>query len=321
MAFDWMRRSLVALASCGLLMLSACGSGTIESQLVPSRVIAFGDAISDVGQTAVGGARSRFTVNDSTVSTWAETVSVSFGVALTPAATGGKDYAAGSARIVAKPDAGGSATTATVKEQVDAFLATGNLTTTDLVLMGAGYGDIIAENAKVRASTQTSAQMLDNVRQAARDYAAQIKRLEAAGGTHIAVTGVYDLSKSPWAAQTSQQSLLSQATSAFNEELLIALVNEGKNVLYIDSALLFNLMFNVPSSYGFANVADPVCTSVDSGAGIGIGAGQVNSLLCTPSTVSNAAYNTYLFADRVYPTPEGHRKLGSYAFDRIRNRW
>ena len=56
--------------------------------------------------------------------------------------------------------------------------------------------------------------------------------------------------------------------------------------------------------------------------GIGIGAGQVNSALCTTNTiVSGADYNLYLFADRVYPTPAAQRKFGDYAFQRIRARW
>ena len=70
------------------------------------------------------------------------------------------------------------------------------------------------------------------------------------------------------------------------------------------------------------NSIDPVCTSVDAGPGIGIGANQVNSALCNTSTiVSGATYSLYLFADRIYPTPTGHRKFGDYAYQRIRARW
>jgi outer membrane lipase/esterase len=47
----------------------------------------------------------------------------------------------------------------------------------------------------------------------------------------------------------------------------------------------------------------------------------VNSALCTTGTiVPGANYATYLFADRVYPTPQGHRKFGAYAYERIRAR-
>jgi hypothetical protein len=74
--------------------------------------------------------------------------------------------------------------------------------------------------------------------------------------------------------------------------------------------------------YSFTNTSDPVCTSVDAGPGIGIGAGQVNSALCTPSTlVAGANVNSYVFADPVYLSPSAQRQLGNYAYDRLRARW
>ena len=58
-------------------------------------------------------------------------------------------------------------------------------------------------------------------------------------------------------------------------------------MLYIDAAYYFNLVTASPSSYSFdnANASKPVCTAIDAGPGIGIGAGQLNSALCTPSTL------------------------------------
>ncbi|HWP12568.1 MAG TPA: GDSL family lipase, partial [Ramlibacter sp.] len=121
---------------------------------------------------------------------------------------------------------------------------------------------------------------------------------------------------------TGQTGLLSDASGKFNEQLLLSIVDLGANVLYVDAALLFNLMVSSPPSYDLTNATDPVCTSVDPGPGIGIGAGQVNSALCNTGTLAPGAdYAHYLFADRVYPTPQGHRKFGQYGYDRIRARW
>jgi outer membrane lipase/esterase len=93
-------------------------------------------------------------------------------------------------------------------------------------------------------------------------------------------------------------------------------------VLYLDAALLFNLMTSNPSSFDLSNVTEAVCTSIDPGPGIGTGAGQPNSALCTPATLlPGADYNRYVFADRVYPTPLAHRKFGEFAFARIRDRF
>lgn len=322
MAFEWTRRALLGLASAAMVLVAACGSGSIESKLTPSRILVFGDASADVGQ-----AGGRYTVNDapgaaSSLNTWPLVVASDFGVPLSAQVAGGTGYATGNARVLAKPDAAGDAATRTVKEQIDAFLAGNTVGGNDLVLMSAGFGDIIAEMAKVTAGTQTGDQMVANVRQAARDFASQVIRVVGAGGAHVGVLGVYDLGKTPWANAIGQQALLSQASSKFNEELLVSLVNQGRNVLYIDAALLTNLMIANPTGYSLANAVDPVCTSVDPGPGIGTGSSQLNSKLCNTTTlVAGASAGAYLYADRVYMAPQGHIQLGNYAYTRIRERW
>jgi phospholipase/lecithinase/hemolysin len=312
-----MRRALLALASVSALLTAACGSGTIESQLQPTRVLAFGDGLSDLGQ---GG--TRYTVNDANINIWTQQVAASFGYNLASAAAGGTSWALGNVRIAAKPDAAGNGATPTVTEQIDAFLASGAVGANDLVMVGGGTGDIVAEMAKVMSGAQSGDQMLANVQQAGRDLAAQVRRLVAAGATHVVVSGTYNLGRSPWATGLQQVDLLTQASSKFNEEMLVSIVDLGANVLYVDMALLYNLMIGVPTAYGMTNSTDPVCTSVDPGPGIGIGAGQVNSALCTPATVlPGVNYNEFLFADRIYPAPQAQRKFGEYAFTRIRARW
>jgi outer membrane lipase/esterase len=318
MAFQWMRRVLLALAPMALLALAGCGSGTIESQFTPTRMVVFGDGMSDMGNTGV-----RFSVNDNATAMWARLVALDYGVALDKSASGGTDYATVNARVVLKPDPAGSTATPTIKEQIDAFLAAnGSFTDKDLVVIQGGTGDIIAQVAAYKAGTITGDQLTQNVKQAGRDLAAQAKRTTAAGANHVLVLGVYDLGRSPWAVTTSQQTLLSAASTAFNDALLIDLVDEGQKMLYVDWALLFNLMVANPASYAFTDVVTPVCTSVDPGPGIGIGTGQVSSALCTTSTVvSGANYTTYLWADAVYPTPSGHSRIAEYTFSRVRARW
>jgi outer membrane lipase/esterase len=315
MSCNWKRRVLLALASASALLVAACGSGTIESQLQPSRVVAFGDGMSDLGQVN----SRRYTVNDGSVNIWTQSVASRFGISL---AAGGNAFATGNARVTSKPDAAGSAATLTVKEQIDTFLAAGSIGANDLVIVNAGTADIVAEMAQVTAGAQTSDQMLANVGQAGRDMAAQVRRLVQAGGSHVVVAGAYNLGRSPWAAALGQTGFLTQASTKFNEELLVAMVDLGANVLYVDAALFFNLMEANPSGYDLTNTSEAVCTSVDSGPGIGTGSGQVNSALCDTSTLrAGADYARFLFADAVYPTPQGHRKFGEYAFDRIRSRW
>jgi phospholipase/lecithinase/hemolysin len=317
MAFDWMRRALLVLASGAALALAACGSSTIESQLTPTRIVAFGDGLGDLAQNG-----SRYTVNDGGLNIWTEMVAFDFGLPLVRSTLGGTSYATGNARVVAKPDAAGNAATPSVKDQVDAFLAGNSIASTDLIIISGGTSDVIAEMAKVTAGTQTADQMVANVRQAGRDLAAQARRLVDAGATHVVVVGTYNLGRTPWAASIGQTDLLTNASGRFNDDLLVSLVDQGNNMLYVDAALMFNLMVGTPSLYEMTNATDVVCTSVDPGPGIGIGTGQVNSSLCTTSTIlPGANYLSYFYADAVYPAPTAHRKFAEYAYSRIRNRW
>ena len=79
MSRNWLRRA-VLLAACGAsLLLAACGSGSIESQLTPARIVAFGDGFADLGQNGV-----RNTVNDGGVNNWTQKVALDFGLPLAP---------------------------------------------------------------------------------------------------------------------------------------------------------------------------------------------------------------------------------------------
>jgi outer membrane lipase/esterase len=317
MSSSWMRRVVLALVAASALFLAACGSGTIESQLKPTRVVSFGDSSSDLGQTG-----SRYTVNDGSVSIWAEQMALSFGLPLNTLAKGGTSYATGNARIKATPDAAGNSATPTVTQQIDSFLAGNTIGASDLMVISAGTADIISEVGKLNARTQTTDQALENVKQAGRDLGALVRRLVQAGGAHVVVVGAYDLSKSPWATSTKQVDVLAKASAQFNEQLLLSMVDLGANALYVDAALFYNLVVGTPANYGLTNATVAACTSVDPGPGIGIGAGQVNSALCNPGTIASGVdYTVYTFADLVYQTPAAQRKFGDYAYQRIHERW
>jgi phospholipase/lecithinase/hemolysin len=320
MAFQWMRRALLALAPAALLALTACGSGTIESQFHPARAVVFGDGLSDMGNLASG---NRYTVNDTSL-IWANIVAVDYGITLTKSSAGGTDYAMGNARVALEPDAAGGTATLTVKEQIDAFLAAhGSFNSTnDLVIIQGGISDLIVQMQAFRAGTITADEMVANARQAGRDLAAQAKRLVAAGALHVVVIGTYDLGKTPWATSIAQQTLLSNASQAFNNGLLVDLVDQGSNMLYVDIGLLVNLMNSAPQAYGFGDATTVACNSVDAGPGIGIGTGQVNSALCTTSTIATGVnYNVAMWADPVYPTPLAHSTIANYVFTRVHDRW
>jgi outer membrane lipase/esterase len=327
MSCHWLRRALLVLAPASALLLAACGSGTIESQFTPTRVVTFGDGLSDMGQTSNDAvANARYTVNDKSVNVWVQQLAFDYGLLTNfiPQVSGGTAYATGNARVAVRPDAAGNASTPTVTQQIDTFLATGSLGANDLPVVSGGTADIIAEMAKVRAGTETSDQMIANVKAAGTALGGQVRRLVQAGAAHVLVVGVYDLSKTPWGTAIGQAALLNQASTQFNDQLLLSIVDLGANVLYVDAALFFNLMVSSPGSYGLNDATTVVCTSLDTGPGIGIGAdvSQINSARCTSSTIFNSLnFGLYAWADFVYPTPTIHRQFGDYVYNRIRARW
>ncbi|MDD2544715.1 MAG: SGNH/GDSL hydrolase family protein [Burkholderiaceae bacterium] len=317
MAANWMRRTALVALGASAALLAACGSSTTESALKPERFIAFGDAFSDLGQKG-----ARYTVNDGSVNNWVAQLSSRYGKTLTPSTAGGLSFAIGNARVNTKPDAAGDATTPTVTEQIDRFLASGRFATNDVVLINAGQSEVIAGMAAFRAGQKTAADTVAAARKSGQDLAAQVRRLVTAGAKYVVVTGTYDLGRSPWAKAIDQQSLLSDISSRFNEGLLVDIVDLGANVLYVDSAYYVNLYTGLPSTYSFDNAITPVCTSVDANNGIGIGSNQVNALLCNTSTLlAGANQDRYVFADSVHLTPSAHRQFGNYAYDRLRLRW
>lgn len=318
MAASWKRRTALALATASLALLTACGSSTTESALRPERFVAFGDAMADVGQNGV-----RYTVNDGSVNNWTLQLASRYGQTLTPASAGGNSHAVGNARVVATPDATGNASTPTVQAQIDRFLAQGGkFGPNDVVVVNAGVSDVVAEMAAVRANQKTATQMVTATREAGKALAGQVRRLVNAGAKYVMVSGTYNLGRSPWAKAIGQTALLGDASSAFNEGLLVDLVDLGTNVLYVDLAFYVNIYVDTPSNLGFSNATVPICTSVDANNSIGIGSNQVSSTLCNSQTLlPNTNLDSYVFADSVYLTPNAHRVYGNYAYDRLRLRW
>lgn len=328
MTANWLRRIVMLVACASAALLAGCGS-SVESSLVPTRVVSFGDGFSDVGNRGVN---NKYTVNDGSTNTWVQELAANYGLTIAPSNSGGFGYAQGNARITLTPDAAGSTTTKTVTQQIDAFLASNAFQPNDLVVINGGISDIVVQWQAMAAGSQTAAQMNANITQAANDLGAQVQRLVKAGAQHVIVVGPYDLSVSPWATSIGQgqtpgtghqSTALSNATVLFNNTLLLSIVNLGSNVLYVDAAFYFNLVAYSPASYApLVNGTAAACTSVDAGPGIGIGANQVNSSLCTPSTiVSGADYTTYLFADALYFAPSAQRLFGDSAYTKVHQRF
>ncbi len=321
MTFPSLRRIVLGAALAASALLASCGGGNIVDPFNPTRIVAFGDGFSDVGQTG-----NKYTVNDGSVNIWIEQVAARYGLSITPAASGGTGYSQGNARVSLKPDATGGSATRTVAEQVDVFLnAGGGVKPLDLYVLNGGVSDLIVEAVN---TSQTFDQRLANVQKAARDLGALVRRLVNAGAAHVVVIGTYNLRITPWAAgigQGTDGSEISRLSREFNDALLLSIVDLGKRADYVDAANFFNLRFNQPGSFNFNNNTTPACIATASGAdGIGIStAAHISSRVCTTSTLAPASteYNRALFADPVYPTPGLHRLFGDFVYDTVRARF
>src|SRR4051794_17931119 len=212
MRFQRLRRAFLAATCLSSLLLAACGGGeSVVSKFQPTRVVAFGDAFSDVGQRG-----AKYTVNDATAINWTQALAARYGLGIAPTSSGGSSYAIGSARVTAKPDAAGDATTPSIADQVGTFLGSGAPGANDVVVVSGGTSDILAEMAAFRAGTQDAATTTAHVAQAGRELGAQVRRLVSAGATHILVVGAYNMGRSPWGISTGQAPFVESLTGSFN---------------------------------------------------------------------------------------------------------
>lgn len=299
----WIRRATLALACAGAALLAACGDGSVVSDLSPKRFLSVGDGFTDVGQQ--GG--TVYTINDGT-QTWTQQLAGYYGVALTPASAGGWGYSQGYARVDSVDTSGHNAPS--VKQQVDTLLARTAMQSDDVMMINGGIADIVAAVNATGISTAST----DAVKAAGKALADQTRRLVQAGAKHVVVTGVYHLGNTPWARAMDQQGAINNLSIAFNDALLVNIEDLGANVLYFDSALFFNLIFNKPGDYATTNVDNPVCTTPD-------------VTTCTPSTlVAGANPDQWMFADSVYMAPVTLRKFSNEnylenIYSKFKKRW
>lgn len=299
---SWFRRTARGLACAGALaLLAACGSGSVVSNLQPKRFITVGDSFMDVGQ---GG--SLYTVNDGSTN-WVQDLAAHYSQTIAPAKGGGWGYAQAHARVTA-PDPAGAPS---VQSQIDTLLARTTLhPTDDVVMVNGGIHDIVAAvtaHGISDASTQAA-------KDAGKALADQVRRVVAAGGTHVTVTGVPLLGDTPWGRSiNTDPTAINNLSIAFNSAVLTNIVDLGQHVLYLDAAFFFSLMYGKPQNYQFDNGKDPVCTTPDAST-------------CTASTVKVTDYNTYLFADGLHYTPRAQHHFGAdnyaeNAYFRFKTRW
>jgi outer membrane lipase/esterase len=297
-----LRRSALCTALAAALALASCGGSvsTFET-LVPTRFVAFGDGMSDLGHTT----GVRYTVNDSSKNIWLEETAANFGLTISAQSAGGQGWARGKALI----NTSGAALS--LAEQISAFLAANTITSNDVIVLNGGLSDMFVLVDGFKAGTIAAADVPTRAAQAGQDYAAQVRRLVDAGAKHVVFAGVYDIGKTPVVIAQGQTALFTDASTKFNEALLVSAdaLKLGNNALYVDAQYYVNLFVNTPTTYGFTNTNTAVCTTADAST-------------CTASTVvSGADYSKYVFADDRYLTPLAQRLFGDSVYTKMKSRW
>ncbi len=288
---------LLALAAAALV---ACSDADTFEPLQPTRVVSFGDSLSDLGSQ--GGAR--WTVNGVANNIWVETLAANYGLSISAAAAGGQAYAEGLACVAASGGAAGQpCSTTAVQAQISNFLAVQSFAAKDLVAIQGGANDVLLAVGGFIAGTQTAAARDAAIDAAADALSTEVKRLISAGANQIALTNLPDIGKTPLGAANSSAYIA--ATRRFNDRLKINLVAQGDKVLLLD----LELFFNREIANAGLNRSDAVC-----------GANPV--ITCnTGNTLAGADISTYVFADTLRPTPAVHQRFGLDAFNQLRNRF
>jgi len=337
MSASWFRRAALALACAGAAAtLGACGSGSVVSDLKPTRFITVGDGFADVGQNGYV-----FTINYGPTTynpdgswdglsnfNWVQQLAAYYGVQLQPASQGCDDYcwgyAQGHARV-ASADTTSGTNAPSIAQQIDTLLARPGFafdSSGDVVVVAGGIDDIVeAVNATGISVTTTQ-----TVQAAGKALGDQVQRLVNSGAKHVLVVGIYWLGNTPWGHDTSQpwangtdqSGAINTLSTAFNDSVKLELADTkwAKSVLFVDAAQFYNLIYNKPENYplgqsgypdatlGYPDPArDPVCATPD-------------ATTCTPSTLVTGAGASnppdptrWMFADNLYITPTFQRML------------
>lgn len=318
-----LRRSGVALATVGALLLSSCGGGGQSSQseqFDPRRMVVFGDESSLLEPTTPGGNDSRkYTNNGFGPSTtvidcfnanrlWVQILADRYDLVFAECNPNGL-------AVNALMRATAGAKVADVATAIDVFLALpGNsVGPTDLFTLMVGTHDILELFASV-TSGMPEATALAQARSRAQLFAAQVDRLTNRNNTRgrLLYSTVPEVNLTPFGrAQTvPNQALLGRLTKSFNEELRFQVYDNGRSRGFVNSSQsLRNVIDRVNRTGNFGNttnVRSAVCNVTD-----------LRDLRdCRPDTlVAGGTADSHLWAGDINFGVFAHFIIGSDAVD------
>lgn len=309
-----------------------------EGKIQFTSQISFGDSLSDVGTYSVGTIAAygggKFTINGPGARNWTELMAAQFGLpAPCPAQTGldgnpalgfsvmppvnhagCTGYAQGGARISNPVGIGNKLTggdnvdlgflTVPVVQQVQNYLnANGNrFDDDDIVFVMAGANDVFFQLGLLQSAATDPGTAIASVGQAAAELASTINtRIIGNGARYVVVLNIPDIAITPMAAtfDSSTRGLVDIMVNTFNTQLKYGIGDNAK-VLYVDAYADSYSQYVNPGAYGLSNVTDTACDLSPAKNPLS------SSVICTANNLVPGVTNTYLFADRVHPTPYGY---------------
>lgn len=343
-----LKEALKALRSAGLaavaaLLLAACGGS--DDAPAYSKVVVFGDSLSDVGTHASPGVRAegggKYTVNSAGARLWVELIAAAAGAAAPCAAKTGLeasdpldalaapvtdvancfDYAQGGSRVTNPvgpynkallPDPQGllGQITDPVLVQMMRHLAVsgGAFAAGDLVLVLAGGNDVFMNLRAVGLGVATANDATAAMGTAGGELAGYVKNLVVAkGATRVVVVNLPDVSKTPfaYAEDAATQGLIQTMSNTFNQQLGAG-VSGVAEVLLVDAYTQSQEQAAQPANYGISDATAPACELTPT---LARPLAAFGSLLCDAPDLIAGDTSRFLFADDVHPTPYGHQLL------------
>ncbi len=287
---------------------AACGGGTEQfDPFVPTRLLVFGDETSALTATgrsySVNGLNAQGAFECTLQPNWVQSLAAlyGFGFAECNPNTSFEPSARNFAFAGAKVD--------DLAAQVEQQVASGGFRDKDLAAVLAGTNDLIEIYGNFPGLSEEL--LLAEARERGRRLAQVVNRLVTLGAKVI-ISDLPDLGLTPYARTqdaltggSGRAAVLSRLTTAFNEQLGVSVLLDGRFVGLVQAQLRFQAVERAPGAFGLANISDALCT--------------VPVPDCTVATlVENGDASTYLWADELRLSPNGQSQLASLAVDRAR---
>jgi len=332
------------------LLLAACGGGDGDQtpRVAFTRMVSFGDSLSDVGTydvstiAAVGG--GKYNINGAGGSNWTELLAAQVAVAAPCAAQTGLNsiipgipavpeanhancfnYAQGGARVTdpvgpqniatypASADGALGQLTKPLVEQINRHLAAtgGNFTGTELVTVLAGGNDVFMNLGAVGAGLMTPTDAVTAMGVAGAEMAGYINQMIVGrGARYVVVVNLPDVAQTPfgYSLDLATQGLINLMVTTYNTQLATGLAGT-QGVLQVDAYTQGQHQTANPAQYGVTNNTVPACNFA--------AMLFASSLVCTTQTLIAGDVSGYQFADAVHPSPLGYRLLAQFVATRM----